>query len=134
MSSQYTMYNSWIGGEKQKLNGNGNHSAEPKIIFKNGDGNEVIKFTPDGIHYNHKIFPNNTYKQAGQRFFYTMIYYNHLDVSKRDVRFGLTEWKDHKKREIIFTKNGLEHNYDYIENWTWWMIDTFNQHIKRFCK
>ena len=58
------MYNSWIGGEKQKLNGNGNHSAEPKIIFKDGDGNEVIKFTPDGIHYNHKIFPNNTYKQA----------------------------------------------------------------------
>ena len=115
-------------------NGNGAEPKEPKLVFWDNNSIEVIRFTSSKIEYNHKHFKNNTYKDAGKRFFYTMIFANQLNVSRNNVYFGVQKWKENPKREITFTKDGLIHNYEFIENWNWWMLETFNQMIRRHFK
>lgn len=133
MNNSFTL-NMWDSIGELPSNENNGYLKEPKISFLDGNKVEVIRFTSTKIEYNHKIFKKDTYKDAGKRFFYTMIFNHKLDVKRNSSEFSIQEWKENPKRIITFSKDGLMHNYSFIENWNWWMIETFNQMIRRHFK
>jgi len=110
--------------------------GEPKIEWTDNEaGGVIFTLKASSMEYNRKLFHNDTYKQAAQRFFKKIeadLRYTFKDSKEFSIR--LIEYKDHPDREFVITHDAeIRHNYE-TDTWHWWFLDELKILVKRMDK
>jgi hypothetical protein len=107
--------------------------SEPVVEWSDNEaGGPIFSLKASKMEYNRNLFPNDTYKQAAQRFFKKIeadLRYTFKDAQEFSMR--LREYKDYPDREFVITRDAqIRHNYD-TDTWHWWFLDELSLLVKR---
>lgn len=106
---------------------------EPVVKFHTTNNDLLFTISSSGLQYNFEKYPHDTSKQAAQKVFECLQDAKLLTALERQncAYFRLKAYREYGEREIVFSTNGVTHNYTDVSLFYYHMFEHLTTLIRK---